>query len=73
MLDTPTPHILHPYPDERFLSSTEVRAVCGNAARTDLRGGLPERAVPTATEIPAEDVPVVRFMSSERGRQGIRR
>jgi len=32
--------------------STEVRAVCGNAARTDLRGGPPERAVPTATDPP---------------------
>ncbi len=27
----------------------EVRAVCGNSARTDLRGGPPVRAVPTAT------------------------
>ena len=28
--------------------SSEVRAVCGNTASTDLRGGLLERAVPTA-------------------------
>src|SRR5215203_599039 len=28
----------------------EVRAGCGNAARPDLCGGRPERAVPTATE-----------------------
>jgi len=27
----------------------EIRAVCGNAARTDPRGGPPARAVPTAT------------------------
>jgi len=27
----------------------EVRAVCGSSARTDLRGGPPARAVPTAT------------------------
>ena len=29
-------------------SISEVRAVCGNAARTDLRGGWPARAIPTA-------------------------
>ena len=29
----------------------EVRAVCGNSARTDLRGGTPARAFPTATPI----------------------
>src|SRR5262249_34764033 len=30
----------------------EVRAVCGSSARTDLRGGPPKRAVPTATTRP---------------------
>jgi len=30
----------------------EVRAVCGSSARTDLRGGPPARAVPTATDRP---------------------
>ena len=29
----------------------EVGAVCGNAARTDLSGGRPERAVPTAPHL----------------------
>jgi hypothetical protein len=31
----------------------EIRAVCGNAARTDPRGGPPARAVPTATRAAA--------------------
>src|SRR5262249_38171675 len=39
-----------PAPQRPFLRQTpEVRAVCGNAARTDLCGGPPARAVPTAT------------------------
>src|SRR5262249_55306299 len=39
-----------PPPQRPFLRQTpEVRAVCGNAARTDLCGGPPARAVPTAT------------------------
>ena len=33
--------------------SPEVGAVCGNSARTDLCGGLPARAVPTATKWPS--------------------
>ena len=32
----------------RSTPSPEVGAVCGNSARTDLSGGRPERAVPTA-------------------------
>ncbi len=35
----------------------EVRAVCGNAARTDLCGGPPARAVPTATKSPPPPPP----------------
>ena len=39
-----------PAPQRPLLRQTpEVRAVCGNAARTDLCGGPPARAVPTAT------------------------
>ena len=33
----------------RLIVIPEVRAVCGSSARTDLCGGPPERAVPTAT------------------------
>ena len=32
-------------------SSSKVRAVCGSSARTDLCGGPPVRAVPTATVV----------------------
>jgi RNA-directed DNA polymerase len=39
----------------------EVRAVCGNAARTDLCGGPPARAVPTAPAHPA--MKVVKYAS----------
>ncbi|HWE03564.1 MAG TPA: transposase [Tepidisphaeraceae bacterium] len=42
----------------RFCAIPEVRAVCGNTARTDLRGGPPARAVPTATVIHTDDTPV---------------
>lgn len=35
-------------------TSSEVRAVCGNAASTDPRGGLLARAVPTANELSRE-------------------
>ena len=39
-----------PVPERPLLrQAPEVRAVCGNSARTDLRGGTPARAVPTAT------------------------
>src|SRR5262249_55263332 len=41
----------------------EVRAVCGSSARTDLRGGPPARAVPTATALRAP-----RRQSSRLGR-----
>ena len=34
---------------------SEVRAVCGKAARTDLRGGWPERAIPTAIVVSGGD------------------
>jgi hypothetical protein len=45
----PPVQILHPHPSERLIVGPKVGAVCGNAARTDPRGGRPERAVPTAT------------------------
>jgi hypothetical protein len=35
----------------RLIVIPEVRAVCGSSARTDLCGGPPERAVPTATVV----------------------
>ena len=39
-----------PVPERAFRRQTpEVRAVCGNSARTDLCGGTPARAFPTAT------------------------
>ena len=48
-LDSP-PQGPAPLSERTLLRQTpEVRAVCGNSARTDLRGGTPERAFPTAT------------------------
>jgi hypothetical protein len=48
----PAPRLLHPYPDARFDARIRARAVCGSSARTDLRGGRPAMAVPTATLFP---------------------
>jgi group II intron reverse transcriptase/maturase len=44
----PQPRIRHPYPEVRFMATPEAGAQCVSSARWDLRGGLPERAVPTA-------------------------
>src|SRR5262249_12430827 len=41
-----------PVPERAFLrQAPEVGAVCGSSARTDLRGGTPARAFPTATGV----------------------
>jgi len=39
-----------PIPTNACTSPPKVGAQCGSSARWDLRGGLPERAVPTATQ-----------------------
>src|SRR5262249_14238654 len=51
-----------PVPERAFLRQTpEVRAVCGSSARTDLRGGTPARAFPTATDHPEDLMAEVRL------------
>jgi len=40
-------------PTNACASPPKVGAQCGSSARWDLRGGLPERAVPTATQVSA--------------------
>ena len=46
-------------------SSSKVGAVCGTSARTDLCGGWPERAIPTASTVMA--IWAVSLASHERG------
>jgi len=44
----PRPKIQHPDPKDRFHARLAARAVWGSASRTDLCGGPPVTAVPTA-------------------------
>jgi hypothetical protein len=48
----PRPKIVHPYPEIRFLDRLAAGAVWGNSSRTDLCGGWPAMAIPTATALP---------------------
>ena len=44
----PPVKVLHPYAELRLPPAPEVGAECGSSARSDLCGGPPARAVPTA-------------------------